>query len=132
MAGNSSSGTRRAEIGDVPVHWCVAPLSTFVSRITYGFTNPMPTTPDGPFMITAKDIHGGRIDYSTARHTSWEAYRKNLTEKSRPRIDDILLTKDGSIGRIAICDREDVCINQSVALIQPNERISPRFLKFLL
>ena len=83
-------------------------------------------------MITAKDIHSGRIDYSTARHTSWEAYRNELTDKSRPRIDDILLTKDGSIGRVAICDREDLCINQSVALIQPTERIDSRFLKYVL
>jgi type I restriction enzyme S subunit len=123
---------RRAEIGNVPSHWQVAPLSAFVSRVTYGFTNPMPATDDGPFMVTAKDIHDGRIDYSTARHTDWEAYRNDLTDKSRPRINDILLTKDGSIGRVAICDRVDVCINQSVALIQPNGRINPRFLLYLL
>jgi type I restriction enzyme S subunit len=132
MAGNSSAATRSAEIGDVPSHWFVAPLRTFVSRITYGFTNPMPSTSEGPFMVTAKDIHSGRIDYSTARHTSWEAYRRELTDKSRPRVNDILLTKDGSIGRVAICDRADICINQSVALVQPNDRINPRFLKFLL
>src|ERR1700731_2276647 len=33
----------KAEIGLVPGHWTVAPLSKFVSRITYGFTNPMPS-----------------------------------------------------------------------------------------
>ena len=60
---------QRAEIGQVPSHWEVAPLSAFVSRVTYGFTNPMPTVDDGPFMVTAKDIHDGRIDYSTVRHT---------------------------------------------------------------
>jgi type I restriction enzyme S subunit len=83
-------------------------------------------------MVTAKDIHDGRIDYSTARHTTWEAYRNDVTDKSRPRVNDILLTKDGSIGRVAICDRDDICINQSVALLQPNDRIDPRFLKYLL
>jgi type I restriction enzyme, S subunit len=124
--------TQRAEIGQVPSHWEVAPLSAFVSRVTYGFTNPMPTVDDGPFMVTAKDIHDGRIDYSTARHTDWKAYRNDLTDKSRPRINDVLLTKDGSIGRVAICDRADVCINQSVALIQPNGNINSRFLLYLL
>ncbi len=124
--------SKDAQIGRVPNSWTVAPLSFFVSRVTYGFTNPMPTTSEGPFMVTAKDIHHGRIDYTTARHTSWTAYRDDLTDKSRPRLNDILLTKDGSIGRVAICDREDVCINQSVAVIQPTERIDPRFLKYLL
>jgi type I restriction enzyme S subunit len=118
-------------ITNVPEQWKVAPLAAFVSRVTYGFTNPMPSTPDGPYMLTAKDIHDGRIDYATARHTSWDAYRK-LTDKSRPRVNDVLLTKDGSIGRVAICDRNDICINQSVALIQPNELINSRFLKYLL
>jgi type I restriction enzyme S subunit len=124
--------TQRAEIGHVPRHWEVAPLSAFVSRVTYGFTNPMPTTDVGPFMVTAKDIYDGRIDYSTARHTDWNAYWNDLTDKSRPKVDDVLLTKDGSIGRVAICDRKDICINQSVALIQPRSNINPRFLFYLL
>lgn len=83
-------------------------------------------------MVTAKDIRGGRIDYSSARRTSIEAYRNLLTDKSRPRVGDLLLTKDGSIGRVAICDRADVCINQSVALLQLKETIDARFLAYLL
>lgn len=130
MAGEKQ--TKCAEIGDVPAHWDVVPLNHFTSRITYGFTNPMPTTDEGPFMLTAKDVNGGRIDYENARRTSWDAYHNKLTDKSRPRVGDVLLTKDGSIGRVALCDRADVCINQSVALLQPNDRIEPRFLKFLL
>ena len=124
--------TKLAEIGEVPAHWDVVHLSHFTSRITYGFTNPMPTTDEGPFMLTAKDVNNGRIDYENARRTSWDAYRNDLSDKSRPRVGDVLLTKDGSIGRVALCDRPDVCINQSVALLQPNQRIEPRFLKFLL
>jgi type I restriction enzyme S subunit len=116
----------------IPSNWSFKPLAHFVDRVTYGFTNPMPSTDEGPFLITAKDIHGGRIDYSTARHTSWDAFRNRITDKSRPRVNDVLLTKDGSIGRLALCDKESICINQSVAVLRPNRRILPRFLKFLL
>lgn len=112
--------------------WQEAPLETFLDRITYGFTNPMPTTDCGPFMITAKDINGGRILYEQARRTSFEAYRDLLTDKSRPEIGDVLVTKDGTLGRMAVVDRADVCINQSVALLKPNEKIRPRYLKYLL
>lgn len=131
MADNNSQ-TKTAEIGEVPAHWEVVPLNSFTTRVTYGFTNPMPTTDTGPFKLTAKDIHNGRIDYATARRTSWDAYHEDLTEKSRPSIGDVLLTKDGSIGRVAICDRSDICINQSVAVLQPKNNIDSRFLKFLL
>ena len=124
--------TQPAEVGEVPAHWTVGPLGNFVSRVTYGFTNPMPTTEEGPIMVTAKDIRGGRIDYTTTRHTSEDAYRASITDKSRPRVGDILLTKDGSIGRVAICDRRDVCVNQSVAVIQPIDSTDSRFIKYLL
>jgi len=113
--------------------WEYAPLGEVCSRITYGFTNPMPTVDgDGAYMVTAKDIKNGRIQYQTARKTSWDAYRSNLTDKSRPAKGDLLLTKDGSIGRLALCDRDDICINQSVALLQSNGKGDFRYIKYLL
>jgi len=113
--------------------WEYAPLGEVCSRITYGFTNPMPTVDgDGAYMVTAKDIKNGRIQYQTARKTSWYAYRSNLTDKSRPAKGDLLLTKDGSIGRLALCDRDDICINQSVALLQSNGKGDFRYIKYLL
>ena len=116
----------------LPPSWSELPLGHFLTRITYGFTNPMPTTSAGPRMITAKDVRDGTIDYGSARHTSWDAYNTLLTDKSRPRPGDVLLTKDGSIGRVAVCDRDGICINQSVALLQPGPEINSRFLAMLL
>ena len=106
-------------------------LGNFTDRITYGFTNPMPTTESGPFMITAKDINHGRILYEQARRTSKIDF-DTLTDKSRPKIGDLLLTKDGTLGRMAIVDREGICVNQSVAVLTPNNRIKPLYLKYLL
>ena len=119
-------------IESTPPHWKRLPLGHFLTRITYGFTNPMPTTSAGPRMITAKDVRAGSIDYNSARHTYWGAYNTLLTNKSRPRPGDVVLTKDGSIGRVAVCDRDDICINQSVALLHPNSEIDSRFLAMLL
>lgn len=123
---------QETEIGTIPSEWDYEQLESFFDLITYGFTNPMPTVDEGPYMITAKDINDGRIKYENARKTSEDAYDKLLTDKSRPRINDILITKDASIGRVAIVKKEDLCINQSVALIRPNKRIIPLFLKYLL
>lgn len=115
----------------VPKDWTVAELRYFLDWITYGFTNPMPTTERGPSKLTAKNIEDGKIAYSSARHTSKEAFDR-LTNKSKPRINDVLLTKDGTLGRVAVVDRSDMCINQSIALLRSNERINPYFLKYLL
>ncbi|MEG4584723.1 restriction endonuclease subunit S [Microcoleus sp. MOSTC5] len=43
-------------LGQIPKDWEIRPLTSLTQYITYGFTNPMPTTKDGPWMITAFDI----------------------------------------------------------------------------
>lgn len=115
-----------------PAGWRVVALGNVASRITYGFTNPMPTTDTGPWMVTAKDVADGKINFATARHTSVEAYEGLLTDKSRPNIGDVLVTKDGTLGRIGIVEDKNVCINQSVALLQPSSQIRSRFLAWTL
>ena len=78
-------------------------------------------------MLTAADIDYDRIKYEAARRTSQRAFDL-LTAKSKPRPGDILLTKDGSLGRVAILDRDNVCVNQSVAVLQLYEQGQARFL----
>jgi type I restriction enzyme S subunit len=125
-------GFKLTEVGVFPEDWTVLPLEEFTTFISYGFTNPMPTSESGIFMITAKDVNHGRIQFDTARCTTEEAYRTLLTAKSRPKNGDLLLTKDGTLGRLALVDDRTVCINQSVAIIRPNAKIVPDFLKILL
>ena len=125
-------GYKQTEVGVIPEDWSCEPLSSFFSFISYGFTNPMPTVQDGVFMITAADINDGRLLLKTARRTSEFAYRTLLTAKSKPRQNDLLLTKDGTLGRLAIVGDEAICINQSVAIIRTNNRVVPQFLKRLL
>ncbi len=107
------------------------PLSEYLEDITYGFTNPMPDSDVGPWKITAKDVVNGHVNFETARKTTQEAYDL-LTAKSKPILGDVLLTKDGTLGRTAIVEDEDLCVNQSVAVLRCNERVMPRFLTLLL
>ncbi|WP_296231472.1 restriction endonuclease subunit S [uncultured Pseudomonas sp.] len=120
-------------LGEVPAHWEVTKLGWILNELTYGFTNPMPTEDDGPAMLTANDIGWGTVLYEQARSTSEIAFREMLTDKSRPKAGDLLLTKDGTLGRVAVHDGRPACINQSVALIRPDTRImSSEFLCSLL
>ena len=107
------------------------PLSDFLDDITYGFTKPMPDSDVGPWKITAKDVVNGHINFETARKTTQEAYDL-LTAKSKPIIGDVLLTKDGTLGRTAIVEDEKICVNQSVAVLRCNNKVLPRFLTLLL
>lgn len=120
-------------LGEIPVVWHMSPLGHVLERITYGFTNPMPVVPSGPYMLTANDVGEGRIRYETARCTSEAAFNESLTDKSRPVLGDILVTKDGTLGRVAVSDGQQACINQSVALLRPDQsRVCPEFLANVL
>ena len=107
------------------------PLRLFLEDITYGFTNPMPDAQEGPWKVTAKDVVNGRVNYETARKTTSKAFNE-LTDKSKPKIGDVLLTKDGTLGRCAVVDVDGICVNQSVAVLKCNEKILPKFLTLLL
>jgi type I restriction enzyme S subunit len=114
-------------LGWIPSIWAAQPMAELVRQVTYGFTNPMPTTTDGPWMLTAADIADGHIDYSSARKTARREFVR-LSRKSRPSRGDILVTKDGTLGRVALLDRDDVCVNQSVAVLSPLEPESGAFI----
>ena len=119
-------------LGKIPAHWEVKALSRTLLRITYGFTNPMPVADVGPYMLTALDIGDGEIFYGSARRTSEEAFERLLTDKSRPMAGDLLVTKDGTLGRVAVAGGERTCINQSVALLRLDPAVEVGFMQHAL
>ena len=88
-------------------------------RITYGFTSPMKHLDDGIPIITAKNVQDGFIDFESVHYANQSEFDA-LTAKSKPESGDVLITKDGTIGRCAMVETSTpFCINQSVALVQP-------------
>ncbi|MDZ7799988.1 MAG: restriction endonuclease subunit S [Trueperaceae bacterium] len=122
-----------AWLGSVPNHWTQTRVGWVSTFISYGFTNPMPTSPGGPYMLTANDIGYEGVRYEAARRTTDEAFHTRLTDKSKPRLGDVLITKDGTLGRVAVFDGQKACINQSVALLRVDSGVVlPEFLALLL
>jgi type I restriction enzyme S subunit len=133
--GGSSRGERRpvGHATSLPSGWSIRTLRQVATYVTYGFTNPMPTADDGPWMLTAADIGYGRIEFAHARHTTTQAFNRDLTNKSRPRYGDILITKDGTLGRVAKLAIDNVCVNQSVAVVRlADGRWSDYIMRYLL
>ncbi|YCN58462.1 restriction endonuclease subunit S [Rhodococcus erythropolis] len=101
-------------------HTVVVPFGSVVNRVTYGFTNPMMHVESGIPILTAKNVQMGWLDTSSVHYATQSEFDA-LTSKSRPEVGDVLITKDGTIGRCAVVDYADpFCINQSVALVKPN------------
>jgi type I restriction enzyme S subunit len=103
---------------DLPSSWCWAIWDDLADWITYGFTRPMPHVPSGVPIVTARHIVDSKIDLASVDYTTEKAFDA-LSGKDRPREGELLVTKDGSIGRAAIVtSKEPFCINQSVALLR--------------
>jgi type I restriction enzyme S subunit len=104
------------------------PFSQMTERITYGFTSPMAHEDAGIPILTAKNIQNGFIDLGNVHYARQDEFDA-LTSKCKPVPGDILITKDGSIGRCAITPAGGpLCINQSVALVMPDRsRVAPEY-----
>lgn len=103
-------------IFDLPDSWDFSTWGKVSEWITYGFTRPMPKSDSGVKLLTAKDIQYFQVNIDEAGLTTPIAFG-SLSDKDRPTKGDLLITKDGSIGRAALVRTdESFCINQSVAV----------------
>jgi len=101
----------------VPRNWRWRRWGHICDWITYGFTRPMAHVDKGPPIVTAKNVQDGFMNFENS-HRADSTEFADLNPKDCPRRGDILITKDGTIGRAAIVDTDEpFCINQSVAVL---------------
>lgn len=100
----------------IPENWSFTTWGKLSEWITYGFTRPMPKSESGVKLLTAKDVQRFELEFMSCGLTTKEAFGA-LSDKDKPVKGDLLITKDGSIGRAALVQSdEEFCINQSVAV----------------
>lgn len=103
---------------ELPDTWRWACWDDLCDWITYGFTRPMPHVECGIPIVTARHVTGSQIDFSSVDFTPRHAFDE-LSDKDRPRRGEMLITKDGTIGRAAIVESDTpFCINQSVMVLR--------------
>lgn len=101
---------------EIPAEWNFSTWGQISEWITYGFTRPMPSSDSGVRLLTAKDVHPFDLRLNSSGYTDDQAFAA-LSDKDKPMQGDLLITKDGSIGRAALVrTSESFCINQSVAV----------------
>nr|WP_315155208.1 restriction endonuclease subunit S [uncultured Flavobacterium sp.] len=100
----------------IPREWEVTNWDHICNWITYGFTKKILHVDKGLPIVTGKNVINNKVDFSNV-HSVSEGEYSSLSEKDLPKIGDILITKDGTLGRVALVDRDNFCISQSVAVI---------------
>lgn len=89
-------------------------------------------TEDGPYLIAGQHIRSGRIAWDKCDHISEQRYLES--HEIILRSGDVIITKDGTIGRVARVDElpGDATINGTMMLIRPLRRLDYRYLYHVL
>ena len=123
-------------IGRIPESWGLCKLGTsfyMKGRIGWQGLNSDDFIDDGPYLVTGTDFRSGSVDWDLCYHISESRYREDSAIHVRN--DDILFTKDGTVGKVAYISNapDEVSLNSHLLLIRPTkEGISNRFLFWVL
>ncbi|MBW7847091.1 MAG: restriction endonuclease subunit S [Bacteroidales bacterium] len=120
-------------LGEIPEHWEVALLKRFC-KVTDGSHYSPKTQEEGMPYISVKDIGENTIDLINCKKISIDDFNTLIKNGCSPKEGDILLTKDGTIGRAAIvtAKHDPFVILSSLGLITPNEKLISKYLYYYL
>jgi type I restriction enzyme S subunit len=130
-------GYKQTDIGLIPKDWEVKNLSdnfTIKARIGWqGLTTAEYLITGVYGLVTGTDFKNGYIDWDNCVYVERERFvqDKNIQLK----ICDVLVTKDGTIGKVAFVDKlpNPTTLNSGVFVLRPkNESINKRFFYCLL
>lgn len=87
----------------------------------------------GIFLITAKNIRKGFIDYEKSREFISEEDYDDIMRRGKPEIGDVLITTEAPCGNVAQVDRKNVALAQRVIKYRPKtDALDATFLRFIL
>lgn len=121
----------KEELGKIGFEWkCLKDICDYVD-----FRGKTPKkTESGIFLVTAKNIKKGFIDYNASKEFVSESDYIEIMRRGLPRIGDVLITTEAPCGNVAQIDKEDIALAQRVIKYRSsNENILDNtFLKFML
>jgi type I restriction enzyme S subunit len=108
--------------------WKRGKLSGLCEKITDG-THQTPTHSDnGIVFLSSRNVKSGTIDWNNVKYVDVEQHRE-MQRHASPRLNDILLAKNGTTGMAAIVDKDiEFDIYVSLALLRPLDAVVPKFL----
>ncbi len=109
-------------LGVVPNHWEVKRIghTTYVKgRIGWQGLTSDEFVDEGPYCVTGTDFYDGKINWASCYHVGEERYLEDPYIQLRDK--DLLITKDGTIGKTAVVKKLDgkATLNSGIFLTRP-------------
>lgn len=122
-------------IGDIPANWKVCKVKHIAELITDGaHITPDISREEYKFLSVTDMDDYGNLDFNNCLQITEEQYKYFVKTGCKPQKNDVLISKDGTIGKTTVIDSdEDFVIASSLVIIRPNiEKIDPYYLKYSL
>lgn len=101
-------------LGLMPEHWQIGGLTRFIGPIV-DYRGRTPTkVDDGIFLVTARNIRNGKIDYEASEEFVDPESATSLLNRGAPEIGDLLFTMEAPLGQVALIDRTDIALAQRI------------------
>ena len=109
-------------LGNVPENWEVKRIghTTYVKgRIGWQGLTSDEFVDEGPYCVTGTDFYDGKVNWASCYHVGEERYSEDPYIQLKE--DDLLITKDGTIGKTAVVKKLDgkATLNSGIFLTRP-------------
>lgn len=129
---SEKENTKNRWFTSVPTNWKVMRLKYACSNITDGSHFSPEIQEDGKTYITVSNVYNDEVHIEEGLKISEEDFNKLVNMGCQPKENDVLLTKDGTIGRTAIVRETDYVLLSSIAMLTPNKNVLSSYLKYVL
>jgi len=132
--GIEKKNLKKSKIGYISESMEIYKLSELCELITDGSHFSPETVSGGKPIATVENMRENSIDIESCRLISEEQFENLIRGNCRPNIGDVLLSKDGTIGKVIVYNQTDeIVLLSSIAIIRPNKDIlMSDYLKYLL
>ena len=133
MQGYKNSGIEW--IGSIPSDWKldkIKYMANLYGRIGWQGLTSEEYIDEGPFLVTGVDFYKGKIDWNSCVHISEKRWEQ--ADKIQIKNEDLLITKDGTVGKVAIVNdlNGKASLNSGVLLIDLKDKNSKKYLYWVL
>ncbi len=115
-------------IGEIPISYDVVPIvKQLRSIVDYRGKTPEKVS-EGVFLVTAKNIKDGKIDYNISQEFVRSEDFEEVMRRGKADIGDVLFTTEAPLGQVANVDKEDIALAQRIIKFKPSKKLSPYYL----
>ena len=124
-------GYKDSPLGIIPKEWEVKRLGEVCDYVDYRGKSPNKSS-NGIFLVTAKNIRNGFIDYETSKEYIPSDEYEETMRRGKVQVGDVLITTEAPLGHVAQIDNPNIALAQRVIKYRGKKEILNTFLKYYL